>query len=106
SKRPRGGMQIARNSFRYTRECLNIRQNSLALSAMNWPIFWLNFVCAGDGYSRTARSDNRRGAILQSREKSVVIVSRFRHDDTWRVSFIGVQIADRNFRASAASAAP
>src|SRR5437667_11356712 len=73
---------------------------------MNWPIFSLNFVPVGAGSSRMARSGERRVAILESREKSAVIISRFRLGDTWRASFIGAQIAARNFHASAASAVP
>src|SRR5438093_3801978 len=73
---------------------------------MNWPIFSLNFVPVGAGFSRMARSGERRVAILESREKSAVIISRFRLGDTWRASFIAAQIAARNFHASAASAVP
>src|SRR6266498_2957037 len=69
---------------------------------MNWPIFSLNFVPVGAGSSRMARSGKRRVAILESREKGAVIISRFRLGDTWHASFIGAQIAARNFRASVA----
>jgi hypothetical protein len=85
---------------------VSIRQKSIALCGMNWPMFSLNFGPDGNGYSRMVRSGNRRVAILESKEKSAVIISRFRQDDTWRVSFIDVQIAGRNFRASAAYAVP
>src|SRR5438876_5903387 len=79
---------------------MSIRQKSIALCAMNWPIFSLNFVRVGAGFFRMARSGNRRVAIWKSRMKSAVIISRFRQDDTQRVSFTGAQIADGNFRAS------
>src|SRR5207249_8351615 len=73
---------------------------------MNWPIFSLNFVPVGAGSSRMARSGERRVVILESREKGAVIISRFRLGDTWLASFIGAEIAARNFHASAAYAVP
>jgi hypothetical protein len=73
---------------------------------MNWPIFSLNFVRAGGGFSRTALNGNKLAATWESPAKGAATLYPFQQSDTRRVSFIGAQIAGRNFRASAAYAVP